>query len=157
MNAVTTAEYVVLEQIDPNTFQQEINAHSKAGYKMVSTHVIFDDSNHAVLYNAVMVREPLNAAIASDFIGHFMVLATRVEALEGRLNAINHRLDGIEKDVNGTDGLVPTQNNLDIRTAEFSQAVANLSTEVGNFKARVEWLESQAHAHSPGGTFGVTK
>lgn len=100
MNAVTTAEYVVLEQIDPNTFQQEINAHSKAGYKMVSTHVIFDDSNRAVLYNAVMVREPLNAAIASDFIGHFMVLATRVEALESKQDYYLKRIEELEKQVN---------------------------------------------------------
>lgn len=95
MNAVTTAEYVVLEQIDPNTFQQEINAHSKAGYKMVSTHVIFDDSNRAVLYNAVMVREPHTNSQTLIMIlqNNILQLQSQVARLEEQVEEIEAKID----------------------------------------------------------------
>lgn len=156
MNAVTTAEYVVLEATSPMALQAQINKHAAMGYKVTAFHVTQEvPDNSSAFYDAVMVRNPvIDTQISENTIKEiltcidamgwnrevffsnllselkneeetytrFKPIIERIAALEGRVNGINHRLDGIERDVNGSESL----------------------------QHRVGLLENEAHSHSPG-------
>lgn len=74
MDAVTTTEYVVLEQFNSTALQHEINAHAKQGYKLTSFNSTPTTSHSEGSFTAVMVREPQPSIIAA--------LEQRIEKLE---------------------------------------------------------------------------
>ena len=90
MNAVTTAEYVVLETTLPDDMQMEINKYAKQGYKLVSYSPVFDDSNRAVLYTAVMMRESTHTSALAERV---TAMAEDVISLEKRIEEIEAKID----------------------------------------------------------------
>jgi len=58
MNAVTTAEYVVLEELAPTLLADKINHYSQLGYRLLHFAAISATDILDQYYNAVMVREP---------------------------------------------------------------------------------------------------
>jgi hypothetical protein len=58
MNAVTTAEYVVVYEVYLKKYQEKLTLHAEQGFRVVSTQAIVDPAEEEVVFTAVMVREP---------------------------------------------------------------------------------------------------
>lgn len=86
MNAVTTAEYVVLDEIVLDTFVQKLNVFAKQGYKVQSFQTGLWENDNQSWYTAVMVRE----------ITHMSALAERVVAIAEDIVSLENRLHRLE-------------------------------------------------------------
>lgn len=99
MNAVTIAEYQVLEHYDAAQLQHMINEHAAQGYKLLHYCAVPDEANRTLNFTAVMVREPKYESVSE--------ITLRLEnlevALQERLTQIaelEHRLAELARRIN---------------------------------------------------------
>jgi len=116
MNAVTTAEYVVLESLSEVALEQDINEQAAKGYKLVVFTSTPSTTEHDKTYNAVMVRE----TVSTELLNRIADLETRLQALDAnyentRQQVISHesvrlgtrsRLDSLEARCNDIEAKI---------------------------------------------------
>ncbi len=137
MNAVTTAEYQVLEHYDAAQLQHMINEHAAQGYKLLHYCAVPDEANRTLNFTAVIVREPE---------------ATNAETMWRKYD---EALQAYTKLLEQTK----TERTESMRSLEFvlTQQIEALEYRITELERKVKFLTQQAHSHSPGGSFGVTK
>ncbi len=80
MNAVTTAEYVVLDEINLTVFTEKLNRYAKEGFKLTNFETGLWEKDNQSWYTAVMVRE-----LAAPTTVQAATLHKRITILEERL------------------------------------------------------------------------
>lgn len=99
MNAVMTAEYVVILRDSVSDVEEEINTQAKQGYRLVSFETNPENKWEEGSYTAVMVREPAPTPTTDQT----TTLHKRITLLEERLAKFERqtmRIEELEKQVN---------------------------------------------------------
>ena len=148
MNAMTTAEYVVLEQLTPDKLQNEINEYAKQGYRLVQfTNQPYSDQADA-FYNAVMVREPqatkpsvirrLDALERAKEvqIGLTNNLFEQFEAHDRRIGELETRLQALDANYENTRQQVISHEAVRLGTRS---RLESLETRCNEIEAKIDW------------------
>ena len=103
MNAVMTAEYVVLESLSEVALEQDINEQAAKGYKLVVFTSTPSTTEHDKTYNAVMVRELVTTPTTEQTTTlhkRITILEEQLAKLDRQVNfsrvETNNRLEDIE-------------------------------------------------------------
>ena len=100
MNAVTTAEYVVIVRDNVADVGEEINTQAKQGYRLVSFETNPENKWEAPSYSAVMAREPKTSVIYRPELQFEQILEAQrdITKLKERVTKLELRANGLERD-----------------------------------------------------------
>lgn len=98
MNAVTTAEYAVLESMKPGELQRLINEHAAQGFKLI--HYCATDYD-GLDFTAVMVREPKTPLIYRTEAQYEQIIEAQrdITKLTARIAELEQRVTDMRNDV----------------------------------------------------------
>lgn len=95
MNAVTTAEYIVLYEEFINTLSTELNTYAAQGYRLVQFTEVAANGVEDSHYTAVMVREPSPSAFA-DLLNRVGNLEVNLSWVKGEVETAEKRIEELE-------------------------------------------------------------